>query len=221
MEETYKTPLARAARFLEIFIPAYMFGKSWGIADEMTVDLFRAEFPPFLIDMAEFMKGLVVTENENLGRLLSTTAGATVGFGVVLVLAAVFHFILRDRKYIDSVRYTSVTLIPIAVLNGTLSHAVKTLVENLGTTDPSALQKSAVQSPWSYFVLNVIFYLVAIWMMGKRTGVKRSRRFWLLSAGVGFVGLYLALGLMIMPEEWQNLLPTLQQSLGQGMEARP
>ena len=111
MDEIYRTPLARTARILEIFIPAYMFGKSWGIADEMTVDLFRAEFPPFLIDMAEFMKGLVATQNENLGRFYATTAGAIVGFLVVLALAAVFHFVLRDRRYIDSLRYTSVTLI--------------------------------------------------------------------------------------------------------------
>jgi len=33
MENNYTTPLARWARILEIFIPGYMFGKSYGIAD--------------------------------------------------------------------------------------------------------------------------------------------------------------------------------------------
>ena len=30
--DVYKTPLAKAARIMEIIIPAYMFGKAWGIA---------------------------------------------------------------------------------------------------------------------------------------------------------------------------------------------
>ena len=42
MTDTYKTPWARVARILEIIIPAYMLGKSWGIADEKTVDLFSS-----------------------------------------------------------------------------------------------------------------------------------------------------------------------------------
>jgi len=121
MEETTPTtPLAKWARVLGIIIPAYMFGKSWGIADEKTVDLFRAEFPSFLIDGAEYLKGLVPTGNEALGCFCATYAGAIIGILVVLVLATVIHSVLRDRKFIDSLRFTSVTLIAIAILNGTL-----------------------------------------------------------------------------------------------------
>ena len=53
MEDTYKTPLAKVARFCEIFIPGYMFGKAWGIAHDSTLDLYRAMFPAFLINIAE------------------------------------------------------------------------------------------------------------------------------------------------------------------------
>ena len=63
MHAAYTTPLAKWARVLEIFIPGYMFGKAWGMGDEVTVDLFRATFPPFLIDMAEFFKGVLHTDN--------------------------------------------------------------------------------------------------------------------------------------------------------------
>ncbi len=213
METAYTTPLARTARILEIFIPGYMFGKSWGIANEHTVDLFRAEFPAFLVDMAEAIKHSIHTNNESLQRLFATCAGAIVGFAVVAILAFVMHYVLRDRKYIDSLRFTAVTLIPVAVLNGTLSHAVQTLVQNLGTQSEEALTRSALQSPWSFFVLNFVFYLTALWMMGRRTGVRGGRRWAVVGVGVGFMGLYLALGLMITPGEWTVLLPKLQQSL--------
>ncbi len=213
MENKYTTPLARVARILEIFIPGYMFGKSWGISDEKTVDLFRAEFPVFLIDMVENIKKLVTTHNVYLERLFATCAGAIVGFAVILVLATAIHFILRDRKYIDSLRFAAVTLIPISVLNGTLSHAVKTLVENLGTQSAEALTKSALQSPWGLFAILFTFYLTTLWMFGQRTGVPRSRRWGILCVGVGFMALYLACGLMIMPGEWAELLPKLQHSL--------
>jgi hypothetical protein len=212
MSNNYKTPLARIARALEIFIPGYMFGKSWGIANERTVDLFRAEFPSFLIDMAEGIKGLITTHNENLERLVATVAGAAVGFVVILVLAVAMHFVMGDRKYIDSLRFTAVTLIPIAVFNGTLSHVLQTLLENLGTKDADALTSSALYSPWGFFVLNFIFYLTALWMLGQRTGVKRRRRWGVVAVGVAFVALYLAGGLMITPGEWEVLLPKLQQS---------
>ena len=63
MADTYSTPLAQWARVLEIFIPGYMFGKAYGIADEKTVDLFRAQFPAFLINLAEYLKGILQTDN--------------------------------------------------------------------------------------------------------------------------------------------------------------
>ena len=213
MEASYKTPLARYARWLEIFIPGYMFGKSWGIANEETVDFFRAQFPTFLIDAAEGIKSAIHTENQNLERLFSTSAGALVGFAVIVLLAVIMHFVLGDRKYVDSLRFTAVTLIPMAVLNGTLSHAVKTLLENLGTQSEEALTRSALQSPWSYFVLNFIFYVIALWMFGRRTGVNRKRRIIVVLIGIGFVALYYKAGLMVTAEEWEVLLPKLQQSL--------
>lgn len=213
MAENYTTPLARAARIMEIIIPCYMFGKAWGIADKRTVDLFRAMFPAFLIDIAEFFKKIMQTDNVNIQRFFSTVAGALVGFVVVALLALIMHFVLRDRKYLDSLRFTAVSLIPIAVLNGTLSHAIKTLVENLGTQTPDALYASTVSSSRGNIMIDGLFYLTAIWMLGRRTGVPRGRRWGLVSVGIGFMAVYLALGLLISPGEWQALLPKLQQAL--------
>jgi hypothetical protein len=213
MADNYTTPLARWARALEIFIPCYMFGKAWGIADEKTVDLFRAMFPAFLVNMAEFFKGILQTDNANIQRLFSTVAGAIVGFIVVAILALVMHIVLRDRKYLDSLRFTAVSLIPIAVLNGTLSHAIKTLVENLGSQAPEALYTSTVSSSQGNLALDGFFYLTAMWFLARRTGVKRTRRWGIIGVGVGFMVVYFALGLMISPAEWQELLPKLQQAL--------
>lgn len=212
VEQSNTTPLARLARVLEIFIPAYMFGKSWGIADEKTVGLFRAEFPPFLIDMAEAIKHTLPTDNPSLGRLVATSAGAVVGFVIVALLALVMHWVLSDRRYIDSMRFTAVIMIPIAVLNGTLSHAVKTLVESLGSASVETLTRSALYSPWGFFVLNGLFFVTGMWMMARRTGVQRRRRLAVVSVGLGFLGLYVACGLMITPSEWAELLPELQKA---------
>ena len=167
MAENYTTPLARAARIMEIVIPCYMFGKAWGIADAKTVDLFRAMFPPFLINIAEFFKKIMQTDNANIQRFFSTVSGAIVGFVVVALLALIMHFVLRDRKYINSLRFTAVSLIPIAVLNGTLSHAIKTLVENMGTQTADALYASTVSSSRGNILIDGTFYLTAMWMMGQ------------------------------------------------------
>jgi hypothetical protein len=213
MAETYSTPLARWARALEIFIPGYMFGKAYGIADEKTVDLFRAQFPAFLINLAEYLKGILHTDNANLQRFITNTSGALIGFILIAILAMVMHVVLRDRKYVDTLRFTAVTLLPIAVLNGTLSHAVKTLVENMGTQTVEALTNSAIQGPRNYIVLNFCFYMICLWMLGRRTGVVRTRRWGVICVGIAFMAVYLASGLMITASEWQVLLPKLQEAL--------
>lgn len=213
MDDTYKTPLAKWARICEIFIPGYMFGKSFGMADEKTVDLFRAQFPALLIDISERIKAVLATDIESFKILFATSAGAIVGFLVLAVLAFIMHLVLGDRKYINSLRFTAITLIPIAVLNGTLSHGVKTLVEKMGTQTAEALYNSAVVSPWSYFGLNLIFYMIGLWMFGRRTGVPRAKRKYVLGVGIAFVAVYIACGLMITPGEWSELLPKLQKSL--------
>jgi hypothetical protein len=213
MADNYTTPLARWARILEIFIPCYMFGKAWGIADAKTVDLFRAMFPAFLVDMAEFFKRIMHTDNENIQRLFSTVAGALVGFVVIALLALIIHIILRDRKYINTLRFTAVAMIPMAVLNGTLSHALKQLIENLGSQTPDALYASTVSSSQGNLALDGFFFLTAMWFLARRTGVKRSKRWGVVFVGIGFIAVYMALGLMISPAEWQELLPKLQQSL--------
>jgi len=214
MEDTYTTPLARWARFLEIFIPCYMFGKAWGIASEVTVDLYRAVFPPFLIDSAEALKRVLPQAGEAMGRLLATSAGAVFGFLVIMLLAIFMHLVLRDRKYIDSLRFTSVTLIPLAVMNGTLSHLTNTLLESLGGGESiETLTESALEGPRGQIAMFCILYMTSIWMFGKRTGVNGWHRWGVLLVGIGFLAVYFYSGLMITAAEWKVVLPKLQAAL--------
>lgn len=214
MEDTYTTPLARWARFLEIFIPCYMFGKAWGIASEVTVDLYRAVFPPFLINWAETLKGVIPNAGEDMGRLVATSAGAIFGFLVVMLLAIAMHLVLRDRKYIDSLRFTSVTLIPLAVMNGTLSHLTNTLLESLGGGESiEVLTQSALEGPRGQIFMFTAFYMTSIWMFGKRTGVKGWHRWGVILVGIGFLAVYFYSGLMITAAEWEAVLPKLQATL--------
>ncbi len=214
MEDTYKTPLAKLARFLEIFIPGYMFGKAWGIAHESTLDLYRATFPPFLIDLAEAMKKIITTDSHAVELFFSTVAGAIVGFIVIMVLGLVMHFVLNDRKYIDSLRFTAITLIPLAVMNGTLSHVSNTILDSLGGGESAeALTQNALQSPRGQIALFCVLYMISIWMFGKRTGVKGWRRYAVLMVGIGFLAAYFICGLSITTSEWTILLPKLQAAM--------
>ncbi len=214
MDDSYTTPLAKWARVLEIFIPAYMFGKAWGIATEKTVILYRAAFPAFLVDGAEHLKEILETDSANLERLVATSAGAVLGFLVVLGLGFLMYAVLRDRKYIDAVRFTSVTLIPLAVMNGTLSHLTNTLLESLHMgEDMQGLKQSALEGPRGQVIMFCVFYFTCLWMVGKRTGVKGWHRYAVLAVGALFVGAYFYAGLMITGDEWRALLPELQKAL--------
>jgi hypothetical protein len=216
VEERYITPLAKWARLLEIFIPGYMFGKAWGIANAQTVDLYKVIFPPFLIDMAEAMKKIMVTDSAALQRLFATCAGALVGFLVIMALGAVMHLVLRDRKYIDSLRFTAITLIPLAVMNGTLSHLTNTILETLGGGETiEALTKSAVDSPRGQIQMFCVFYMLALWFFGKRTGVIGRKRFYVLLVGIGFLVVYFACGLGITSMEAADVLPRMMAAHGQ------
>ncbi len=213
MTDTYKTPLAKAARVMEIIIPAYMFGKAWGIAlDARAVALFKAEFPAFLIEAAEGIKGWLHTDSEAWMRLFATMAGFAVGLVVILILAVVMHAVLRDRKYMDSLRFASVSLVPMAVLNGTLSHGMQTLLHSMDeNATESQLHNAAVNAPNGQIVIFGVFYLFAIFMLARRTGVRRAKRWALVGVGVGFMVVYLLAGLTISSAEWDVLYPELQR----------
>ncbi len=214
MENNYKTPLAKWARILEIFIPGFMFGKSWGIADDVTVDLFRAQFPAFCVNGAEALKAMLQTDNANLERFVATSAGAGIGFIVIALLAVLMHLVLRDRKYIDTLRFTAVSLIPIAVLNGTLSHVVKTLIESLGGGETAEkLFQSAVTGPRGTICMCIVFYFTSLWMFGRRAGIQGWKRWGVLGVGALFIAGYFACGLSITSTEWEVLLPKLQAAI--------
>ncbi len=211
MENSYTSPLAKWARILEIFIPGYMFGKAFGISTATTLELYRVTFPGFLIDMAEGMKSIMATDSVALQRLFSTCSGALVGFGIILILGLVMHLVLRDRTYIDSLRFTAITMIPVAVMNGTLSHLTNTLLESLGGGESlEALTKSALEGPRGQIMMFCLFYVLALWMMGKRTGVIGFRRYGVILVGIGFLATYFACGLMITADEWTVVLPKVQ-----------
>lgn len=213
-QERYITPLAKWARVLEIFVPGYMFGKAFGIANATTVELYRVTFPTFLIDLAESMKKIMVTDSAALQRLFATMAGAMVGFLLILALGAIMHLVLSDRKYIDSLRFTAITLIPLAVMNGTLTHLTNTIFESLGGGNSiESIRQSAVDGPTGQIVMYFFFYVFALWMMGKRTGVVGKRRYAVVGVGVCFFILYIVCGLMITAKEWDMVLPKIQAAI--------
>lgn len=204
--------LAKWSRWLEIIIPAYVFGKSWGIAEPKNLALFKAQFPPFLIEATEFLKNIYHFQSVYVQRFVATTCGALLGGVVVGLLSILFHYILNDRKYLDSLRFTAVTIIPVAILNGILSHGLQTLVDNLQTQSVDSLKMALVISPLAYLIFIGLLYLASLWTMGRRTGVRTSRRIWLMIAGLTLLGGYLAAGLMITPDEWVKLIPILTRS---------
>ena len=215
MENQYTTPFARWARIFEIIIPIYMFGKSWAMFDEKTVELFQAVFPKFLVDGAVTIRGFLETGGEAFGRFVATYAGTLLGFAVVVILAIVMHLVLRDRKFIDTLRLTSVTLLPLAIMNGTLSHVMKTYLENIdaASATPEALKGAVVTASNNYFYLFSLFYIIALFMMGRRTGAQGWKKWAVVGVGILFLGAYVQFGLLIDAGEWAELSPKLMEAL--------
>jgi len=58
-----------------------------------------------------------------------------------------------------------------------------------------------------------LFYITALWFMGRRTGLPRKKRIAVVIVGVAFIGVYIGAGLLITPSEWSVLLPKLMQSV--------
>lgn len=217
MENQYTSPFAKWARIFEIIIPIYMFGKSWAMFDERTVQLFQAVFPKFLVDGAVTVRSFLETGGEAFGRFVATYAGTLLGFAVVLLLAAVMHLVLRDRRFIDTLRLTSVTLLPLAIMNGTLSHVMKTYLENIdaASATPEALEQAVVNASNNYFYLFTLFYIIALWVMPRRTGVQGWKRWAVVAVGLLFIVAYVQAGLLIDAGEWAALAPQLMESLAQ------
>lgn len=217
MENQYTTPFAKWARIFEIIIPIYMFGKSWAMFDERTVQLFQAVFPKFLVDGAVTIRSFLETGGEAFGRFVATYAGTVLGLVVVGLLAVVMHLVLRDRKFIDTLRLTSVTLLPLAIMNGTLSHVMKTYLENIdaASATPEALEQAVVTASNNYFYLFTLFYIIALWVMPRRTGVQGWKRWAVVAVGLLFIVAYVQAGLLIDAGEWAALAPQLMESLAQ------
>jgi hypothetical protein len=217
MENQYTTPFAQWARIFEIIIPIYMFGKSWAMFDEKTVQLFQAVFPKFLVDGAVTIRGFFETGGEAFGRFVATYAGTLLGFVVVVLLAVVMHLVLRDRKFIDTLRLTSVTLIPFALMNGTLSHVMKTYLENIdaASATPEALEQAVVTASNNYFYLFTLFYIIALWVMSRRTGVQGWKKWAVVAIGLLFTIIYVQSGLLIDASEWAVLSPQLMEALAE------
>ena len=217
MEKQYTTPFAQWARIFEIIIPIYMFGKSWAMFDERTVQLFQAVFPTFLVDGAVTIRSFLETGGEAFGRFVATYAGTLLGLVVVALLAVVMHLVLRDRRFIDTLRLTSVTLLPLAIMNGTLSHVMKTYLENIdaASATPEALEQAVVSASNNYFYLFTLFYIIALWVMPRRTGVQGWKRWAVVAVGLLFIVAYVQAGLLIDAGEWAALAPQLMESLAQ------
>jgi hypothetical protein len=165
--------------------------------------------------MAEAMKKIMVTDSESLQRLFATCSGALVGFLLILALGAIMHLVLSDRKYIDSLRFTAVTLVPVAVMNGTLTHVTNTVFESLGGGESiETLTQAAVDAPRGQIQMYCVFYMFAIWMLSKRTGVIGKKRWYVLLVGVAFLALYFALGLGVDAREAAEVLPKMMAAHG-------
>jgi cell division protein FtsW (lipid II flippase) len=89
---------------------------------------------------------------------------------------------------------------------------MQTLLHSLDeSATESQLHNAAVNAPNGQIVIFGVFYLFAIFMLARRTGVRRAKRWVLVGVGVLFMVVYLAAGLTITGAEWDVLYPQLQQ----------
>jgi hypothetical protein len=109
----------RSAIWLELIIPGYFFGKTFGTADAKYRFLDQFMYPPFFINICGYFRDLPV--GHYTGRFLGVIAGAMIGVLWALLMGVFYKWVLKDWAYSKAARIGSMAFILIALMTGFMS----------------------------------------------------------------------------------------------------
>jgi hypothetical protein len=119
----------KSAVWLELIIPGYFFGKTFGTADAKYRVLDKFMYPEAFIKLSGFFRDLPGHEYYYTSRFLGVISGAAVGILFGLFIGLLYKWVLRDWSYAKAARIGTLAFILIALLTGFMSDFFN---ENIG-----------------------------------------------------------------------------------------
>jgi hypothetical protein len=109
----------KSSIWLELAIPGYFFGKTFGTADAKfrVIDSFM--YPGVFINFCSYFRELA--EGHYTGRFLGVFSGAILGVLVSLLIGVFYKWVLKDWAYAKAARVGSLAFILIALMTGFMS----------------------------------------------------------------------------------------------------
>jgi integral membrane sensor domain MASE1 len=109
----------RSAIWLELIIPGYFFGKTFGTADAKFRFLDTFMYPPLFITICGYFRDLPA--GYYAGRFCGVLAGAVIGVLCALLIGVFYKWVLKDWAYSKAARLGSLAFILVALLTGFMS----------------------------------------------------------------------------------------------------
>lgn len=109
----------RSSIWLELVIPGYFFGKTFGTADAKFRFIDGFMYPGLFMQLCGYFSSL--SEGYYLSRFYGVFSGATLGVGIALLIGGCYKWVLKDWAYVKAARVGALAFILIALLTGFMS----------------------------------------------------------------------------------------------------
>ena len=117
----------RSAIWMELIIPGYFFGKTFGTSDAKFRFLDQFMYPSAFIKICGYFRDLPV--GHYTGRFLGMLVGAIIGVLCAMLIGVFYKWVLKDWAYSKAARLGSMAFILIALMTGFMSDMFN---ENIG-----------------------------------------------------------------------------------------
>jgi hypothetical protein len=109
----------RSSIWLELIIPGYFFGKTFGTSDAKYRFLDTFMYPQSFIDLCGYFRDLPV--GHYTARFLGVFVGALLGVVLVMFIGVLYKWVLKDWAYSKATRLGALAFILIALMTGFMS----------------------------------------------------------------------------------------------------
>lgn len=119
----------KSAVWLELIIPGYFFGKTFGTSDAKYRVLDQYMYPEAFIKLTGIFRDMLPHEYYYTSRFLGVFSGAMIGIAWALLLGVFYKWVMKDWAYAKAARIGSMAFILIALLTGFMADFFN---ENIG-----------------------------------------------------------------------------------------
>jgi hypothetical protein len=109
----------KSAIWLELAIPGYFFGKTFGTADAKFRFIDTMMYPASFMNLCGYFSGMA--DGYYMSRFFGVFSGALLGVAVALLIGLFYKWVLKDWAYAKAARIGALAFILIALLTGFMS----------------------------------------------------------------------------------------------------